>query len=79
MLKRLLRIAAAAVCMAGLLTACGPAVLAADEKVRQPGWNMWGPGTGWREHWRHGQMSPRHRHRMQRHWTFMNGQIPAVK
>jgi mono/diheme cytochrome c family protein len=38
---------------------------------------MWGPGHDWRRSWRHRHMTPQHRHRMQRHWTFMNGNIPA--
>lgn len=77
MLKRALRVAAVAMFLSAGLVACGPAVLAGDETVKQPSWHMWGPGADWRENWRPGQMSPRHRHRMQRHWTFMNGQLPA--
>jgi len=77
-LKRVLQFAAAAMFLTMALVAYGPAVLAAgDEAVKQPGWHMWGPGTDWRKSWRPGEMSPRHRHRMHRHWTFMNGQIPA--
>ena len=42
-----------------------------------PGWQMWSPGSKWRQDWRQGKLSPRHQRRMQRHWLFMNGSIPA--
>lgn len=48
----------------------------AHAQQRPDGPNPWSPKHEWRKQWRHGHMSPRHRHRMQRHWTFMNGQIP---
>ncbi len=49
----------------------------AQQVRRNPGLHMWGPGKHWRKDWEFDKMSPRHRHRMQRHWTFMNGNIPA--
>jgi mono/diheme cytochrome c family protein len=73
--------------IAGLMSVaavCGLAMLVsaaseanAQQSGKQPGWWMWGPGHHWRHGWRHEHMTPRHRHRMQRHWTFMNGNIPA--
>ena len=77
MLKRSLQTAAVVILLAIGLTAGGPAVMAGEDAGKPPGWQMWGPGTDWRKNWRPGEMTPRHRHRMHRHWTFMNGQIPA--
>ena len=42
-----------------------------------PSWHLWGPGSSWRHEWEDKNMTPRHRHRMQRHWLFMNGNIPS--
>lgn len=72
--------------VAGCLAVVGVAVLGtisgqpahSQDRVEQPGWHMWGPRGGWREQWQHEHMTPRHRHRMQRHWTFMNGNIPRA-
>ncbi|MGI9464677.1 MAG: c-type cytochrome [Aestuariivirgaceae bacterium] len=60
-----------------LLVVHGTAGSKAQEKPDQPGWHMWGPDANWRKEWRHRTMSPRHRYRMQRHWIFMNGDIPV--
>ena len=43
----------------------------------RPGWEMLDPGSEWRQEWDQSTMTPMHRHRMQRHWIFMNGNIPA--
>ncbi len=61
---------AAILCFAFLSSAYG-------QTKTQPGWQMLGPGSQWRQDWDTSTMSPTHRHRMQRHWLFMNGNIPA--
>lgn len=38
--------------------------------------DMWDPGWMQRDRWRQGHMSPMHRSRMARHWTFMHQGIP---
>ncbi len=78
MLRHLVRSACAGV-IAVLVTGLAGAAsaTAAEPGAERPRWHMWGGGWNWRKQWQHGQMTPRHRHRMQRHWTFMNGQIPA--
>lgn len=43
----------------------------------QPNWHMLAPDSQWRQSWGGDTMTPTHRHRMQRHWLFMNGNIPA--
>lgn len=50
---------------------------ARGEVSQRPGWHMWGPDSAWRQEWDNSTMTPMHRHRMQRHWLFMNGNIPA--
>lgn len=50
---------------------------ARSEASERPGWHMLGPGSKWRRDWDNSTMTPMHRHRMQRHWLFMNGNIPA--
>ena len=61
--------------IAGQALSTGPAW--GQDSQKQPGWHLWGPGEEWRRGWHQDNMSPRHRHRMQRHWIFMNGNIPA--
>jgi len=50
---------------------------ARGETMERPGWQMLGPDSKWRRDWDERTMTPMHRHRMQRHWLFMNGSIPA--
>ena len=60
----------------GGLAATEPPASFAQEAQNGPGWQMWSPGSKWRQEWRQNKMSPRHQRRMQRHWLFMNGSIP---
>ncbi len=50
---------------------------ARGETMERPAWRMLSPGSEWRRDWDDDTMTPMHRHRMQRHWLFMNGSIPA--
>ncbi len=66
-------------CVAAIFVLSGAPFLGtarSAESVR-PGWQMLGPGSKWRQEWDQNTMTPLHRHRMQRHWLFMNGNIPA--
>ncbi len=66
----------ATTCLVAMLLLAGPT---ATQELRHQGtWTFWGPGNIWREHWTGEKMSPAHQHRMQRHWTFMNGNIPEA-
>ena len=66
-------------CVAALLVLSGAPFLgtAWGAESARPGWRMLGPGSKWRQEWDQRTMTPMHRHRMQRHWLFMNGKIPA--